>query len=346
MGLEEIYMNNKPDLSGSMAKNRFNFELLWGVDLLIDLCSKSSDDFYIVFDNNCDIELHLKNGFEYYQIKTDKNKSFTIKRLTNINKNKKNSILGTLYKLNNSNKILKLGIVSNDYLSHNKSKIENDNYCFSNLEKKLKNEIDKNIKKELGIESDIEFNKIHFIKSDIPLNNQYNNIKGKLDNFLHINRKESKIRATPLFVMLKETIDQKATCEELCINYTEVLEKKGISRKWFEGLILQEAKEELLIERVNDFIRKNYTIVARVNLLKCTVRLKKEIEVSELVKNNVKIILKSIDENNQELSNIKDESGVVKFIVEKNKNLIANRIDIEFLKVIIIYSLVKMEAVI
>ena len=56
------------DLSGSMSKNRFRVELLWGIDKMLDMCDTS--DFTMVFDYTCDIEIHFTDKFEFYQIKT------------------------------------------------------------------------------------------------------------------------------------------------------------------------------------------------------------------------------------------------------------------------------------
>ena len=70
MNLGETYMSLPNDLSGSASKNRFRLELLWGISKMFDIYDK--DDFTIVFDNVCDIEIHFKSELEFYQIKTHK----------------------------------------------------------------------------------------------------------------------------------------------------------------------------------------------------------------------------------------------------------------------------------
>lgn len=67
------YMGTAPDLSGSIAKNRFRVELLWGIEKLLQLLDKGSSSFAVVFDYRCDVELHLEKGYEFYQVKTKKN---------------------------------------------------------------------------------------------------------------------------------------------------------------------------------------------------------------------------------------------------------------------------------
>ena len=69
MDNNEFYQSLPVDLSGSRSKNRFRLELLWGLGKLIDLMD-TADDFTVVFDYVCDIEVHLPNGFEFYQLKT------------------------------------------------------------------------------------------------------------------------------------------------------------------------------------------------------------------------------------------------------------------------------------
>lgn len=55
MGMKDIYNNLTYDLAGSRTKNRFDFEVLFGIKQLIDNYNKI-DDFYVVFDYVCDID--------------------------------------------------------------------------------------------------------------------------------------------------------------------------------------------------------------------------------------------------------------------------------------------------
>lgn len=87
--LQDYYMNLPSDLSGSRSKNRFRVELLWGVDKMLELLNKP-DDFVMIFDYVCDIELHFNNKFEFYQIKSHKpgSSSYTPDKLTKRNSDK------------------------------------------------------------------------------------------------------------------------------------------------------------------------------------------------------------------------------------------------------------------
>lgn len=101
MNQVEYYMGLPCDLSGSRSKNRFRLELLWGISRMLELM-ESANDFTIVFDLVCDIEVHLDNGFEFYQIKTHKESQprYTVKSLVKVKEGEQGSILGKLFVLN------------------------------------------------------------------------------------------------------------------------------------------------------------------------------------------------------------------------------------------------------
>lgn len=97
---QEYYMTLPHDMSGSMSKNRFRIELLWGISKMLD--AYENGDFTMVFDYVCDIELHVADGFEFYQLKTHSgNSSYTCRSLTKVKG--EGSVIGKLYALNKGN---------------------------------------------------------------------------------------------------------------------------------------------------------------------------------------------------------------------------------------------------
>ena len=54
MGIDEAYLNYQADVSGARSKNRFSFEIYWGIDKFLHELAISSD-FTMVFDYVCDI---------------------------------------------------------------------------------------------------------------------------------------------------------------------------------------------------------------------------------------------------------------------------------------------------
>ena len=95
MKVRDEYLNLTYDLSGSISKNRFRQELLWGLSKAID---KLDDEnwYAVVFDYVCDIELHYNSELELYQVKVNKNQNhFTLTDLLK-HKDNSNSIVGKL----------------------------------------------------------------------------------------------------------------------------------------------------------------------------------------------------------------------------------------------------------
>ncbi len=81
------------DLSGSRAKNRFRFEMLWGIYRLFEIYDKTND-FVAVFDCVCDVEIFTDTEDSYYQIKTKKEtQAFTANTLCKTEKGKNNAVL-------------------------------------------------------------------------------------------------------------------------------------------------------------------------------------------------------------------------------------------------------------
>ena len=71
MDRKSYYMSLSADLAGSITKNRFRIELLWGINKLID-AHKENSPYTVIFDFKCDIELHKHDEIEFYQIKSKK----------------------------------------------------------------------------------------------------------------------------------------------------------------------------------------------------------------------------------------------------------------------------------
>ncbi len=110
------YDNIPAETSGSSSKNRFRLEMLWGASKMFDLFDKG--DFCVVFDYKCDVEVHLENSLEFYQIKTHKVQApYSLNALSSTKKSD-TSILGKLFLIKNAvNKSIetRVAVVSNTY---------------------------------------------------------------------------------------------------------------------------------------------------------------------------------------------------------------------------------------
>ena len=104
MALKETYNKLPFDLAGSRTKNRFDFEILYGIEQLIDKYNVMND-YYIVFDYVCDIELHYDNKLKFFQVKTsDTGKTNNVSYLTKKKSDNSDSIISRMYKISGKTK--------------------------------------------------------------------------------------------------------------------------------------------------------------------------------------------------------------------------------------------------
>lgn len=224
------------DVSGSLSKNRFRLELLWGISKLFDIYD--SDDFAVIFDYACDIEIHLANKFEFYQIKTHKGaKVYTIANITK--KDKEKSILGKLMLLDkNEDKIeVKLGLVSNSYLKDaERTYTQLEEIKFSDICEKSANKIIDLLKLELNSD-EINISKLFYIFTPMNLVDPVNEIIGQIVvGFEKIIGSEPK-KPNALYRLISDTVSGKA-CYELTINdYDDLVKRKGLTKAEFTNLL-------------------------------------------------------------------------------------------------------------
>ena len=234
LSIPVYYLSLPHDLSGSRSKNRFRAELLWGVSKILDLMEEDQD-FTMVFDYACDIEVHYENGFEFFQIKThDRCKSYTTKRLTKVKG--ENSILGKLYVLVRDRfpGEVRVAVVSNvPYSSMPADMLVN---CFLNLPDKDQKEITMALKEELRIDS-IDLSKLFYIQTNMDLEHPDDAIRGKLTLAFEKIKKCEPTNPNALYRLIVDTVSEKACYEYSAIDYNEILRLKGLTRKQFDELL-------------------------------------------------------------------------------------------------------------
>lgn len=220
------------DMSGSMSKNRFRLELLWGVGRMLDLMEEDKD-FTMVFDLVCDIEVHYQDGFEFYQIKTHKNtKSYTTRSLTKVTG--EGSILGKLYALHDEEHKTKLAIVSNvPYNAMNNLSLLN---CFSILPQKDRDEIQKALGNELQV-NEVDFSDLFYIQTGMNLENPENEVRGKLMVSFEKIKQCEPTNPNALYRLVLDTVQEKACYEYTSADYDEILKLKGLTRTEFDKLL-------------------------------------------------------------------------------------------------------------
>ncbi len=241
MNLEKYYMALPKDLSGSITKNRFRMELLWGVSKIID-AHKESGDYSVIFDFKCDIELHKEQEMFFYQIKTRKSGNFNENNLCKINNKENNSILGKLYALYSPNQNIKLAIVCNKPLKIRKKDIDFHEKCFGEIDKDAIDEIKNKLRIELNIDS-VNVDNVFYIFDEMDFQHPEDAIKGKLISSFEEIKNEEPQNPNALYRLVMDTVKQKAAYELDIKDYDEVKKKKGITRTEFDRMLDSHKKE-------------------------------------------------------------------------------------------------------
>lgn len=254
MDAKMFYTSLPYDLSGSRSKNRFRLELLWGVSKILELM-ETDEDFTVVFDYVCDIEVHFENGFEFYQIKTHGNhKSYAYKSLTKVEG--EGSILGKLYVLakGNQNYGMKLAVVSNvPYKTQTKTQFEG---CFSDLSEDEKQKIECALQTELGIQN-VDLSQVFYICTPMNLKAPEEALMGKLMfSFRKIKNCEPS-KPNALYRLVYETVSEKACYEYSAKEYDDIVKYKGLTREEFDKMLDCHVRNEKTgIKQAEDYIEQ------------------------------------------------------------------------------------------
>ena len=150
LGVVDVYTKIPYDLSGSISKNRFRQELCWGISKMFDLFDK--EDFCVVFDYKCDIEIHFNDSIEFYQIKTHKIQSPY--KFSNLKRHKDGpSIIAKLFVLKDTSSPdvpIRCAIVSNAFLQIGKVAIsDKESFSFEELDEKSQSAVKAALTEEL-----------------------------------------------------------------------------------------------------------------------------------------------------------------------------------------------------
>lgn len=258
MSLATSYANLPIDSSGSISKNRHRNEMLWGLTQIFDLY-KSEKDFVVIFDNKCDIEIVSDDLISFYQVKTE-DKNYTIDKLVKVSPKKRNSILSTLYSLNND-KTKSLYVVSNHSLSLSDSKVtKQELISFNDLSSDEKETVTAHIKEHLAV--DVDLSKIFFLRSEFCITNPSTLLLGHTVIFLEAVSKNSTAHAKSFFEYMQNLVFEKACYENTCKSLSDAIKHKGITRNQVKKIlddfqIASDSKQQ----KVSTYFDRLYTTV-------------------------------------------------------------------------------------
>ena len=258
MNVAEYYGKLPFDLSGSRSKNRFRMELLWGVSVMLDLM-EGDQDFTVVFDYVCDVEIHYKDGLEFHQVKTHgpNTSPYSVAALTKkISETSAGSILGKLYALKKDDSSnVKLVLVSNIPLKTNGRNCDYGEFCLTGLLDSERQTIESALKRELGISS-IEMSHVFYLHTHLNLLDPEGEIRGKLDiHFEKVKHCEPR-HPIALYRLIVDTVQKKACYEYSQQEYESILKAKGISRSEFSQMLdIHADNENNGIRQAEEFIK-------------------------------------------------------------------------------------------
>jgi len=271
----ETYMELPYEMSGSRSKNRFRLEMLWGVCKIFEIYNEP--DFAVIFDYKCDIEIHLQDSLEFYQLKTHKVQSpYSFSSISKKDK-KGRSVLGKLYMLKHLTKdkdiTVKVALVSNAYFKM-------DEKVYSNIETLKMEHIDEasliKIKKALQDEfesQDIDITNIHYIYTPMNLLEPENEVKGKITGYFEKIKNCEPEKPNALYRLIVETVNEKA-CYELTLDtYDDIVRKKGITKNELDRMLDKYvAKIDSAVEKTESYILENYQTLKERRKLKSALR--------------------------------------------------------------------------
>ncbi|MDG0871584.1 DUF4297 domain-containing protein [Paenibacillus thiaminolyticus] len=343
------YMSLPYDLSGSMSKNRFRNEVLWGLKKTLDLY-KTSKDFTVVFDYKCDIEIHLEDNFEFYQLKTrNDHTAYTVTKL--IKKDKAgNSILGKLYTLkyaedNDEVDKVVVAVVSNAPINDGKKVHNNcESILFTSMDEKAIKKVKEALKEELSKDEELKLENTYYIRTSMDLINPEKTLIGELSLFFEsiFNTEPKKINS--LYRILYSEISTKASYELELSTYDEVLEKKGIRRSDLSRIFTKYIDNtDISVTKTKDFIECYYSesFKDRLKLKKALNQIVIDLPSNQSMRDLEQKIVSFIAENIALLP--ETDLQIVEFIcgaLEKNKLIEMTN---EEFKILVLFTLKRFE---
>lgn len=344
MQVANEYEKIPADLSGSISKNRFRLEMLWGASKMFDLFDR--DDFCVIFDYKCDVEVHFSDALEFYQLKTHKVQSpYAFSKLSKRVKEKP-SIMGKLFAIKNAadpSAPIKVAIVSNSYL-----KIENTVYSdyeeleFASLEKEEQEKIKKALKAEIG--ESIDLTNVGFIYTSMDLFNPDNDLRGKIvGSFEKIMGGEPN-KPNALFRLIKDTVESKACYEMKSSNYDELKRNKGITKQeLYEMLCKHSIFVDNAIEDAGRFIDTYITEPVWIRRYKTSlVRITQLFSSSVELRQKEEIVSKDLSMNEENLPD--NQLDTLNMLYNKYQNSFSIEYSESDKKVFLLIVLLKWEA--
>lgn len=265
--LPSNYANLPIDLSGSSSKNRFRWEMLWGIYRIFDIYDKT-DNFVVVFDCVCDVEIFTGAEDSFYQIKTKKKtQAYTTTALCKTGSGKNGevlpSILGKLFLIkaaSDPQRKVKVAVVANVGFKHNKKEYTDKlELPLVEIDDDAKQAITTALLKEKGIVS-VDLDNVYYIRSYMDLANPQESLIGKMTTWFFANKGCEIKNPKALYQSLCDIVKEKASYEWKDGDSSSIQAKKGLTKQQFDNLIeLHTQNAANGIEPAKEWIMNNVT---------------------------------------------------------------------------------------
>lgn len=252
-----------------MSKNRFRQELCWGISKMFDLFDK--EDFCVVFDYKCDIEIHLNDSIEFYQIKTHKIQSPY--KFSDLKRHKEGpSIIAKLFVLKDASTPetpIRCAIVSNTFLQVGRETIsDKEFFSFDELDESSKATVKDALSNELARES-IDLSNLYYIYTPMNLLAPQNDIIGKITGSFERIKGCEPVKPNALYRLIIDTVTEKACYELSSQEYSELIKHKGITKAELNNMLkLHMEKTDNSVALVQDYIEQKQGTIGEKRKLK------------------------------------------------------------------------------
>lgn len=320
MNIRSIYNLLPYDTTGSMVKNRFQYEKMFGLLKMYE-SYELFENYTIVFDYVCDIELHTDEKLSFYQIKTKNDCSpINTTYLTKIDKNSLHSVIGKLYTIrcekDEYNDKIELNVVGNVPFKDDKDLCKLSAKKFNEMTEKTQKKIIDALKAEMETET-VNIDNLYYIYCTMDLENYDDTMLGKTLKFYNKIMGIDPKKPNVLFSTIKSVIDDKASVEKNNLSYDEVIKLKGFSKKELEKIMICHKKSNELIEKCNTDLRKKFTNIKEG--LNINQTLKKIIDQNDLFYEREKLNIQNyIKETYEEYKG--DDDSYIRNIIEQKMN--------------------------
>lgn len=266
--VDKLARTKPKENAGSRSSNRFEYQINWGLNLLLKM-EEANEDYIMILDYHDDIVVCNSDSdseyIDFYQIKTNISNMWTLGGLVGDNKKKTESSSNPDFGLSIIAKLIshvrqfedsrKLYFVTNSRLAKSIYGASDEEISFDQLKPDAQNSIKEKVKKELDDIDDCAFERLVFIQNQMNVNDYEQTMLGKLAQFLK--RKFNIITdIDAVYTTLIGQLRKKNNCEIEVGNKEELLKNKAIShlefKDYLKKLSIQKGFTEIRREIISD----------------------------------------------------------------------------------------------